>query len=816
MNGLVQDMRYALRALAKSPGFTAAAVLTLALGIGTNTATFSVVRAVLLRPLPYADGGRAVMVFEHDSAGNVRLASFPTFEDWRTAATAALDGLAYVRGRGTVLKSAAGAERLVGAYVTDDFFHVLREPALVGRTFQADDMRAGAAPVVVLSHHLWRRRFGGDPAAVGRAVTLGDFTYTVVGVMPSDFGYPTWADLWAPLATIAATDRAVAERGFHADSRVVGRLRAGTDSAGAERLLGTVAARLATEYPLENAGWGAVSVVPVSGDVVGDDVAPRLRLLTAAVALVLLIACVNIANLSLARGAGHSRELAIRAALGAGGGALLRRLFAESALLALGGGVAGLVGALWATDWIRAHAADALPRMEEVGIDGGVVAFTGVVLALAAVLFGLLPTLRAAPHNLANALTDRAVGARTGRWQGRLRSWLVVSEVALALMLVAGAGLLIRSLWHLQQVDPGFRLEHLLSLQVEPPSPRYDDPARALDLYRHLAEAAGAVPGVRAAALTNHVPFSGASMPSRIEVEGTPTRPAGDEQALFRVVDAAYFSTMQIPLVRGRGFTRSDIDHPGDALIVNQALARRYWPGSDPVGRRMTVYKSAQGRPDFGQPVRATVVGVVGDVRHYGLDIDVVPEVYLPYTLTAWPRMALVVRTGDDSARTAGLRRAVLAVDPDIPLEGPSLWAGVHEVSELLDSTLAPRRLANHLLIAFAVPALLLAALGIYGVIAYLVTGRTREIGIRMALGAERRDVLRLVLGQGMRLALLGVALGAAGALAAAQLLASQLYGVTATDPATLIGAAAVGLLASYLPARHATRVNPVRALRQD
>jgi putative ABC transport system permease protein len=813
-----RDLQHAVRTLARSPGYTLAALLTLALGIGTTTAVLSAVRSVVLEPLPYAPPDRAVMIVERDSAGSDRLASYPTFQDWHSGARS-FEALAFVRGLGVVMKTGAGAERLVGAFVTDEFFHALPQAALVGRTLAGDDWRPGAPAAVVLSHDLWRRRFGGDRSILGRGIVLGERSYTVVGVLPPSFVYPTWADLYAPITPILPTDSALQQRGLHVDSRVVGRLRPGTDTATARRELSAVAARLATAYPAESGGWRSVGLHPVAAEILGD-IAPQLRLLAVAALLVLLIGCVNVANLSLARASTRSRELAIRTALGAGRGALLRLLTAESVVLALGAGVLGLAAALGLIRWIKVTGKDVLPRVEEISPSGGAVALSVVVCLLIVTAFGLLPALRALSGTLSGELKDGS-GAGTGRSRHRLRAGLVVAELALSLVLLAGAGLLFRSLERLQQVKPGFQVGHLVAVPIDPPSPRYDDPARALALYRSVAEAAAEVPGVEGVALTNHVPLSGSSMSSRIEIDGAPADPRSSDEVLFREVDAGYFRTVGTPLLAGRDFSAADLQNPGDAVLINQFLARRYWPGRNPVGRRLTVFKSAQGRADFGEPVRATVVGVVGDVRHFGLEADLVPEVYLPYTVTAWPRMSLLVRArGDPATVVLPLKRAVAAVDPDIPLAGATFLDRVYPLTEALGETLEYRRLLTGLQTAFALPALLLAGLGIYGVIAYLVSQRGHEIGVRMALGASSSAVLRLVLGQGLRLVLLGAGLGLLGALAGTRLLQAQLFGVTPNDPVTLLGSVIVlvlvGLFATYLPARRAARVDPMRALRAE
>jgi len=815
---VLRDLRHAVRTLRRAPGYTLTVVLTLALGIGGTTAVFSVLRSVILRPFAWAPADRVMMIAERDSADNVRLASYPTFQDWRTG-TGAFEAMAFVRGLGTVMRTPDGAERLIGAFVTDQYFRVMPEPAALGRALEPSDFVDGAPAVAAISWPLWQRRFGGDRSALGRSITLGDRSYTVVGVMPVDFVYPTWADLWAPITAILATDPALQQRALHVDSRVVGRLRAGVDSAAGRQALSAVAAHLAETYPAESGGWRSVAFQAVAAEVLGES-GPQLRLLTAAAVFVLLIACVNVAALALARAGARSRELAIRTALGGGRGALLRLLAAECVVLGIAAGAVGLVAAVGLVRWLRVAGRDLLPRAGELAVDPRAMA-AAVVLAIAlVVLLGLVPALRR-PGTLVSALKEGGA-AGPGPSRRRLRAALVVGEIALALVLLTGAGLLVRSLERLERVRTGFDDARLVAVPIEPPSPRYDSPARALQLYRDVAAAVAALPGVQAVALTNHVPLSGASINSAIEVEGAPAA-AGDatDEVLFREVDSAYFRTAGIPIVRGRGFTAEEIEHPGDAVLVNQALASRYWPGGNPVGRRITVFKSAQGRPEFGQPIRGTIVGVAGNVRHFSLDTDFAPEVYLPYTVTVWPRMALIVRTaGEPAGMIPTLARAVRAVDPDIPLEGARLWSRVYDLRSSLRESLSYRRLITGLLAAFALPALLLAALGIYGVISYLVAQRGHEIGIRMALGARRRDVLGLVLREGMRLAALGVLLGAAGAAIATRWLRAQLYEVSATDPLTFVLAAlvlgAIGALATLVPARRATGIDPARALQAE
>jgi putative ABC transport system permease protein len=814
---MASNLHQAGRALARSPGYALAVILTLALGIGGAAAVASVLRSVLLRPIPSAPRDRAMMLFEQDSLGDTRPMSYPTFQDLRAANPRVFEALAFARGIGAVLKGEAGAERVTAAYVTADFFRALPSPAAIGRTLLPDDFTAGGSGVVVLSHRLWLRRFGGDPGVIGRTLRLGDGTPTVVGVMPADYAYPTWAELFAPIDAIA-TDPALGQRALHVDSRVVGRLRPGVDSAQAVRELAPLATGLAEAYPAETAEYRTLGAAAVVDEVMGG-IGPQLRLLTFAAVLVLLIASVNIANLSLARVSVRGRELAVRTALGAGRGALVRLLATESALLGAIGAGLGLLGAHWCVTLIRTAGQAVLPRAAEIALDWRLVLAAAAVAVLLVVVLGVLPAVWRASADLAATLRGGR-GAGTAPAQRRVRAGLVVTEFAIALVLLVGTGLLVRSLLRLQQVDPGFDVPHLVAAPIAPPSPEYDDPTRALALYRAAVEAVSSEPGVEAVALTSHVPLTGAGIPTPVETDATPSG-SGAPEALFREVDERYFATAGIPLLQGRGFTADDMRHPGDAVLVNRAMARRWWPDDGAVGRRITVRKSVQGRPDFGEPVRATVVGVVGDVRHYGVEVDPGPEVYLPYTLVVWPRMALLVRVrGNPDAAVRQITRALARLEPDLPLVGATLPSGVETVGAILDEGLAYRRLIAGLLGAFTVPALLLAAIGIYGVIAYLVAQRTGEIAIRLALGSTPGGVRSLVLRDGLRLALIGVGVGLAGALALTRLLRSELFEVSALDPITLAGAAGVMVVvaaaATWLPARRATGVSPMEVLRAE
>ena len=820
MSELWQDLRYALRQVKGNPGFTAAAVLTLALGIGANTAVFSLVNGVLLRPLPYAEADRLYTLLEQRSPDDARLASYPTFVDWH-AQIDGFDKLAYVRGLTMIFRGPDGPEQVLAGYVSEDFLAAVGGQPMLGRGFQPEEYRGGASQVALISHKLWRRRFGGSPAAVGQEMRLGDASYIIVGVMPEGFAYPEWASLWAPLSALPANDKIVlTQRGNHVDSRVIGRLRAGVTLAAAQVQADAVAARIAGAYPAENEGWTRIQPIALREQVLGD-ARPRLLVLSVAVGLVLLIGCSNLINLWLARATARSSEFAVRAALGASRRRLMRQLLSENLLLAVTGGALGWILAESAVAAVKAGAPEVLPRLEEVTVDGRVLALAIALTLLTGLVVGLLPALRATPPDLTGSLKEGGPGSGSGVGKMQLRSALVVTQIGLALVLLVGAGLLIRSFWKLQAVEPGFDFRRLVTLRIMPPSPRYDDPERAVALYGRLAEAVRGVPGVESAALTNHVPISGASMPVNVRIEGRSSEEGLGEPALFRTVSPEYFATMGIPVRRGRPLNDGDMTPFSPNVLVNETFARRYWPGENPVGKRLTVPKSVQARADFGQPVSGTVVGVAGDVRHYGLETDLEPEVYLPFTVNPPRWIALVIRTHAQPDLTIpALRRAVQRVDPDLPITGAEVWAGFVTVEQFLAWDVAPRKFNMTLLGGFAGAALLLAVIGLYGVMSYLMVQRRREIAVRIAVGAQEADVLRLVLGRALRLTLIGITLGALGAVMLTRLMAGLLFEVAPTDPytfaAVIVLLAAVALLASYLPARRTARVDPVAALRAE
>jgi putative ABC transport system permease protein len=820
MQQLMQDLRYALRQVRKSPGFTAAVVLTLALAIGANTAVFTLVNGVLLRPLPYGESDRLYTLLEQRSSDDGRLPSYPTFLDWREE-RAAFEKMAYVRGLTMNYETPDGPEQVLAGYVSDDFFPAVGAHPMLGREFRPEEQLAAGSHVAVISHAFWRRFFSSDPETIGRSMRLGEASFTIIGVMPPGFAYPDWASLWIPVAALPGNDRAVlAQRGNHTDSRVIARVPRDLSMSIVQARANAMAARVAAAYPAENEGWTRIQLVPLREQVLGD-ARPRLLVLSAAVVLVLLIGCSNLIGLSLARASSRSGELAIRVALGANRSRLIRQLLAEHLLIAVIGGILGWWLAGTAVNALQLAAPDVLPRLDEVSIDERVLALSLVLTLLTGIAVGLVPALRATDFDLTGSLREGTPATGSGSTKVQLRSALVVAQVALSLVLLVGAGLLIRSFWRLQQVEPGFDARNLVTVRIMPPSPRYDDPARALTLYQGVAEAVAGVDGIQSVALTNHMPVTGASMPVPVQLEGRSPAPGVDDAALFRTVSAEYFATMRIPITRGRPLEHSDMTPTATSLLVNEAFVRRYWLRENPLGKHVTVPKSVQARPDFGQLVTGTVVGVVGDVRHYGLEADVEPEVYLPYTVNPPRWIALVVRTGAQPQRTIPvLRQAIRSVDRDLPVTGADIWSGIATMDQYLARDVAPRKFNMLLLGNFAGAALLLALVGLYGVMSYIVAQRNREIAVRLAVGAEPGDVLRLTLGRAMRLTLAGIVIGVLGALLLTRLMSGLLFEIAPTDPYTFLGVvvlvAVVAGLASYLPARRAANVDPMLALRSE
>jgi putative ABC transport system permease protein len=797
MNQLWQDLRYSTRALLKRPGFAAVAVATLALGIGANTAIFSVVNAVLLRPLPYLSSPRLVYVEAGDKTkgpeqfGGVSPADF---WDWQ-AESRAFEHLTGFTGGGFTLTGTETPETFPGLRVATNFFETFGAPPLLGRTFRPEDGVMKSADTIVLSHRLWQRRFGGDPNIIGQ--TLGDTGTVVIGVMPPDFKFPANAECWTPLARDSAEMKLRAERYFN----VVGLIKPGRTRANAEAEIKAVAARLEAQYPNSNKNTTAL-VTPLR-ERMARDVKSSLLVLLGAVGFVLLIACANVANLLLARAAGRRRELAVRQALGATRWAIVRQLLSESLLLALAGGVMGLLLALWARDFLLgllpenyAH----LQLQDHVRVDAAVLLFTLGAALLVGLVFGLIPAWQAARPDVNEWLKEGGRGGE-GLRNRRTRSLLVVAEIALSLVLLAGAALLVQSFVRLRGAELGFDPRGVVATNVSVSPAKYrDEPAR-VEFIRRMQERAAAAPGVEAVAVSSGLAFPYLYFP--FNIEGRPM--ASDARVLYDSVSANYFRVLGARMKAGREFT--DLDRAGAAqvAIINETLARQYFADSDPLGQIISINY-------LGSRVRREVVGVVRDVSQGELG-KVAPQIYVPYRQQTWFGASLVVRAaGDVEAVKKEVQRAVWAVDKTQPP------AKFDAAEALLGKSLAEPRLYTTLLAAFAALAVVLAVVGIYGVMAYSVAERTREIGVRMALGARGRDVLRLVVGQGMRLALAGVGLGLVAAFALTRLLASLLYGVQPGDPLTFVGVALllalVALAACLVPARRATRVDPMIALR--
>jgi putative ABC transport system permease protein len=806
MDTLLQDLRFAFRSLRRTPGFAAVAVLTLALGIGASTAIFTVVNAVLLRPLPFDHPDRLVMLWERPPSGDPRNVASPAdFTAWRQQSRTVAE-MAATYPMKMNLTGGGDPEELRTGLATETFFRVLGVRAAAGRVFRPGD---GRESVVVLSHGLWTRRFGADPGVVGQTVRLNDQALTVVGVLPARFSYlDVRADAWV------STE-------FPADARgrfltVVGRLAPGATLGQARAEMAAIARRTAAEAPRFDTGWG-INPVPLHEQATGE-VRPALVLMGAGVAFLLLIACANVANLLLGRSAGRRREVAVRFSLGATRGRVVRQMLVESLVMAGVAGALGLALAWWGTGLlVRLLPDEVLPRLAEVHVDGRVAAFAVACSAVTGVLFGIAPALAASAVRLGDALRDGGRASTGGRARVRLRGALVVAELALAMVLLVGAGLLGRSFARLAAVEPGFRPEGAATVRFTLPRARYAAEAQRRQFYQALLERAQRVPGVTAAGTIWYLPLSGEKSATDFAVEGRPAPPPGSEPgADIRIVGGDYFRAMGEPLRRGRVFTEADREGGPDVLVVNDALARKYFAGEDPVGRRIA-YEWDHVVNGRSEPymLTGTVVGVVGSVRENGPSADPSPAIYRWYRQEPPSRSNLVVHTaGDAAAVLPALVAAVHQVDPQIAV------ADARTMEEVLGGTIARPRLSLTLFGFFAAMALLLASIGIYGVIAFSVAQRRGELGVRMALGASRGDVLRLVVGQGMRMAGAGVGAGLVAALLLTRLMASLLFGVAPTDPAALLGAAAflggVALLATYVPARRAAGGDPALALRAE
>jgi putative ABC transport system permease protein len=801
MSTLLRDLRHGVRTLLKQPGFTAIAVLTLALGIGANTAIFSVVNAVLIRPLPYKNPDQLIAVYEKRPAlGRERgFVSPPDFIDWRAQNTVFENIAAYTSWTAN-RTDGDEPERIVGTLASAELFPTLGISASLGRTFSTDEDRPNANRVVVLSHRLWQRRFASDASIIGKPVMLNGNSHVVIGVMPRSFEFPDkQTELWAPLALDPAD---TGNRGLHS-LNVVARLNDGVALPAARAEMAMISDRLAQQHAV-NTGHSA-NLFPLYAEVVGP-VRPALIVLFSAVGVVLLIACVNVANLLLVRGAGRQKEIAIRSALGASRSRIVSQLLAESILLATLGGALGLLLAVWGTDLLIAISPADTPRLNEIKADRSVLGFTILASLLPGIVFGLLPALRLSRPDIMHGLKE---GGRTGMSDAsssRVRNSLVVSEVALALVLLVGAGLLLKSFVRLREINPGLNPTGVLTAQVWLPRAKYREPQQQAAFTKEILQKLQALPGVKSAGAVADLPLSGPGASRYFAIEGAPpTRPGEGRNASFNLATPDYFQTLGIPLIRGRNLDARDIQGAPEVAVINEAMARRFFPDEEALGKRIRIAE---------QPWR-TIVGVIGSVRRSGLETEAMPEMYYPLLQEPLPFMALLVKTTrDPRTLTADLRNAVRAVDRDQPV------FEVKTMDDVVKGSMSSRRLTMVLLASFATMAIVLAAIGIYGVISYLVTQRTHEIGVRMALGAQRGDVLRLILGHGMVLAAVGIALGVMLSLGLTRLLSGFLFGVSSTDPwiflAVSILLAAVALLAGYIPGRRATKVDPMVALRAE
>jgi predicted permease len=799
MNGLIQDVRYALRQLRKSPGFTLVAVLTLALGIGANTAIFSVVEGVLLRPLPYRDSEQLARVWSTSDRSPRDVSSYPDFKDWADQ-NHSFQQMAAYRTQSFNLSGGDHPERIGGLLITTRFLELLDVNPILGRSFSKDEY-AGRNHIVLLSAALWQSHFGGDPGVLGRSVKLDDESYTVIGVLPSSFDFPPDESKGGVVLPLPPDMRR-----SHGFLYVLGRLNPDTTLLSAQADLDTLARRLAELYK-EDQGQG-VSVQALQASFV-NNYRPALMILLGAVGLVLLITCANVANLFLGRASSRQREVAVRASLGAGRLRLMRPFLTESLVIGLAGGALGLVFAGWGVSVLVRLLTQSfsIRPAEAIGADFPVLAFAAAISIMTGLISGLLPALFASKVNLSKGLREGGRSVGTSRSHKRFRGALVVSEVALALVLLSCAGLLIRSLMLLTRVDSGVRTENVMAIDLSLTTAKYSHTATRAALFSQILDRVVRLPDVQSAAVVADVPLTENEDSIGFSIEGVPDPPARKPSVRFNIVGPGYFTTLGIPLTEGRDFADTDRDGAPTVIVVNQAMVRRFWPDQHPIGRRITTDSKTW----------SSIVGVAGDVRQMGLRADSEPEVYLSYMQDPfqWPYLSLLVRAGSNPVKLfPSIQQAVWMVDKDQPLSNPIT------LDQVRSHSIAQPRIAALLLGLFAGAALLLAAVGLYGVVSYWVAERTHEIGVRMALGAGSFAVFVQVVGRGLLLALLGTALGLIGSLAATRALASFLFSIRSTDPLTFAAVAflliSVALVACYVPARRAARIDPVVALRYE
>jgi len=812
LEALFRDVRFGLRMLLKTPGFTVVAVATLGLSIGANTAIFSLVNGVLLRPLPFPDAERIIYIEGKNPAAGISESniSYLDFTNWSQQTDLFASTAAYWTGEAHLGADGEEPERVPRAGVTTGFFSVLGVQPALGRTFVPEDDKGWPQTVAIISHGLWKRRFGSDPAIVGKQVQMSSMPLTIIGVTPPGFEYPEQTQIWVPSA-VNLSDEPRDNRVWSA----IARLNPGVDLKQAQIRLSAVNARLDKQFHETNKGWDVV--LSTLQERLVREVKPSLLALLGAVGFVLLIACANVANLLLARSAARQKEIAIRAAMGASRARVLRQMLTESILLSAIGGVAGLLLSIWLTDVLMSMLPEGAPRLEQVGIDYRVLTFALGVSALTGILFGIVPALQASKLNVTSALKE---GGRSGEGHRRTgaRSLLLIGEVALSLMLLVGAGLLIKSFLRLQEVRPGFNAHNVLAAHLSLQGPKYKKSQEYVEFFRQLIERLEAEPGVQAVGGSVNLPLNptGYAIGRGFIPEGRPLTADESKDAMFSTITGDYFRALQIPLLSGRFFEPRDNADGPKVVIINETTAKRHFGSpAGAIGKRLSIWAAFRGQRREEKFMRE-IVGVVGDTKTGSLTEEGDMQIYVPHAQDSqWNFMGLVIRTaGDPAAFAATLRREVRALDKDQPIYN------VHTYDDVVMNSLGTRRVSMQLFTVFACAALLLAAVGIYGVMAYSVTQRTQEIGIRMALGAQKSDVLRLVIGQGMTLALIGVIAGLAGAFALTRVIANLLFGVGASDPLTFIAIALllifVSLIACYLPARRAARLNPTVALAEN
>jgi len=807
---LLQDLRFAFRTLHNSPGFTTIAVLTLALGIGANTAVFSVVYAVLLQPLPYKDASRLIVLNETTPKVGTVSVSYPNFLDWR-ASSRSFSQFAALHSVGFNLAGINQPESIFGEAVSPNFLSMMGIRPFLGRDFDASEEKAGTPPVLLLSYSLWQSHLASDPGVVGKTITLDGRVFTIIGVLPPNYRSLDKTDVLLPIGVwITDSTEEASERGNRGDMSVIGKLAPGISLSQARSEMVGIAARLAKDYPASNDQFG-VALQPIRDAFVGD-IRTAVLVLFRAVMFVLLIACANVANLFLVRGSARTREIALRIAFGASRGRIIRQLLTESFFLALLGGLLGSVLAFGGIQGITRLIPDGMLSGSTVSLNGAVLLFAACVVVLATFVFGLAPAAHSANPDVLPELKEGARTARAGTAQNRLRGALAVAELALAMILLVGAGLMMKSLYHLMNVDPGFRPDRVLKLQMDLRAQQYSKDPAILNFWQQVLDRVRALPDVESAALGTVIPLNDNHSRTDITIEGIPLPSPGNfPHPDFHLVSPDYLATLGIPLLRGRAFAEADKQNAPRVALVNATLAKRFFPNDDPVGKRfMYGHPSAKNPPKW-----YTIVGVVGDTKLYGLANPARLEVYNSCFQDPTSEMDLVVKSKTDpAALTSSIREAVQSVDKDQPI------FAISTMNQLVSNSVATQRITLVLLGLFSGLALILGAIGIYGVISYSVAQRTREIGVRTALGAQSRDVLRLVMGDGVKIAFFGLIFGLAGALALTRLMASLLFEVKPADFTTFasvaIVLALVALVACYIPARRAAGVDPLVALRHE